>query len=275
MVAMNKIPISVLVVTKNEERVIERCLKALQDFDEVIVVDSSSDDNTVQISKNNGAKPVLFQWNGQYPKKRQWCLQQLEIRHSWVFWVDADEVVMPDLIAEIRHVFSSPPTQAGFFVKGNYVWREGVLKHGMKNNKLALFNRLKMEFPVVDDLDIDGMGEVEGHYQPVFKAGCKGEKIGQLQAPLLHYAYEDEAAWHVRHERYAVWEAQMTRRKSFPKDPIVWREFLKTYIRTSIFRPYIMFLYSYVFKLGFLDGRNGFDFALSRKTYCDLIRKHL
>lgn len=268
---MRDIPISVLVATKNEEDNIARCLSALKDFAQIIVIDSHSDDRTCDISKALGAETILYQWDGLYPKKRQWCLETLDIYHDWVFWVDADEVVTEACIEEIQALFQVLRSEAGFFVKGQYVWNGDVLRHGLHNNKLALINRKKIEFPVVDDLDIDGMGEIEGHYQPVRKAGFGGDVIGQIIAPLLHYAYEDGARWRVRHKRYAHWEAEMTKRDIWPKDPVLWREIVKRHLRTSVLRPYVVFLYSYVMKMGFLDGVKGYHFALSRKCYCDLI----
>lgn len=272
---MSKLPISVLITTKNEEQNIGRCLEALSAFDEVIVIDSHSEDATAEIARQKGAQLVLYRWDGAYPKKRGWCLDHLDIKHDWVFWVDADEVVSVDLIEELGSFLATKSQHSGFFIRGDYVWHGKVLKYGLKNNKLALFNRHKIEFPVVDDLDIEGMGEIEGHYQPCLKAEHKGAKIGQLKAALLHYAYEDAAGWQARHDRYAQWEAAMTRRGAWPKDPVWRRECLKKILRRSALRPFIMFTYSYIVKLGALDGRAGVDFALSRKKYCDMIRKYL
>ncbi len=268
---MSKIPVSVLITTKNEEKNLARCLGALQDFAQIIVIDSHSVDKTCEIARTRGAQIVLYKWNGKYPKKRGWCLENLEIAHDWVFWVDADEVVTSELVAEIRAIFGSEPKEGGFFVRGSYVWEGVVLRYGLQNNKIALFNRHKMEFPVIDDLDIEAMGEIEGHYQPVFRSG-RGA-IGQLKAPLLHYAYEDKKGWEERHIRYANWEARMNKRGSWARDPIWWREMLKKRVRKSILRPYIVFLYSYFIKFGFLDGKNGYNFAISRKDYCHLVIK--
>ncbi len=207
---VDKIPVSVLIVTKNESQNIARCLAAVQDFAQVIVVDSHSEDNTCDIARAMGAEVVLYRWDGQYPKKRQWCLETLKIGYNWVFWVDADEALTPEIVDELRSLFMEVREEAGFFVRGCYVWGGKVLRYGMQNNKIALMNREKLCFPVVDDLYVDGMGEIEGHYQPVFTEAGRGCALGQVAAPLLHYAGEDRAAWVRRHARYAVWEAVMT-----------------------------------------------------------------
>ncbi len=271
----DKIPVSVLITTKNEEGNIARCIAAVQDFAEVIVIDSNSSDRTCEIAKSCGTKVEMFEWNGQYPKKRQWCLDHLGIKHDWVFWVDADEVITPDLISEIRELFKLPRFEAGFFVKGNYIFRGQTLYFGMKNNKIALMNRYKMVFPVVNDLDIEGMGEIEGHYQPIRKTGYENAGIGQVSEPLLHFAYADEKSWSARHERYARWEAEMTKRGAWPQDPVKWRDLAKKALRRSPLRPQAMFFYSYVMKLGVFDGKDGYDFAKSRKNYSSQILRNI
>lgn len=266
------INISVLITTLNEADNLPRCLSALQDFDEIIIIDSGSTDETVAIAKSFGAQVIDFKWDKKYPKKRQWCLDNLTIKHDFVFWVDGDEELTPALVEELR---SLDQRAAGYFVKGLYVWDGKDLKHGLNNNKLALINRHKIEFPIVNDLDIEGMGEIEGHYQPVLKEGYKNELIGQLSQSLHHFAYEDAQGWERRHKRYARWEAEMIKRQAYPKDPNIWRERLKTVFRNMPFRGLIAFGHCYIWKAGFLDGAAGYKFALSRLRYYQLVRQAL
>jgi glycosyltransferase involved in cell wall biosynthesis len=89
------IPVSVIIVTKNEEKRLGACLEALSlgHFDDVWVVDSQSGDGTCAIAAQHGARVEDYVWNGKYPKKRGWCLEYLELAHDWVFFVDADEIV--------------------------------------------------------------------------------------------------------------------------------------------------------------------------------------
>jgi len=238
---------------------------SLKDFDEIIVLDSNSTDGTKLIATNHGAQYVKYNWSGKYPKKRQWALDNLNLKNDFVFFVDADEIVTPELVKEIKLLNFSA---AGYFVKGQYVWNDKILKHGLKNNKLALLNRHKIEFPVINDLDIKWMGEIEGHYQPILKNPVSRETICQLQAPLIHDAY---AGWEKRHERYAFWEAEMIKRNAYPKEVRTYREFLKQIFRRMPFRGIIAFAHSYILKLGFLDRRAGFDFAWSRMRYYNMV----
>lgn len=261
-----KIPVTVLVTTKNEEHNLARCLAALERFDEVIVVDSNSEDSTSDIARSFGATLVPFTWNGHYPKKRQWCLDTLPLKHDRVFFVDADEEVTSALCDEIAAL---DWRCAGYFVKGAYVIDGKVLRFGLKNNKLCLFDRRLVEFPVVDDLDIPGMGEIEGHYQPVLKAG-RGS-LGSLKQSLHHYAMEDWDRWWLRHKGYAKWQAQVEARNVLPKENSMLRHCLKSFFNKIPVRSSAAFFHSYIIKGGILDGLAGIKLAISRKMYYDNI----
>jgi glycosyltransferase involved in cell wall biosynthesis len=271
------IPVSIIITTYNEAQNLARCLAALKDFEDVIVVDSNSTDNTKEIALTHGAHVENFTWNGAYPKKRQYCLDNIKTKHDYIFFVDGDEEVTSEVIDEIRTLDFKA---AGYFVKGQYIWQGQILKYGLQNNKLVLFDKTKVEFPKVDDLDIEGMGEIEGHYQPTLKylrrenplrSDCN--KIEKINAPLLHFAYEDAAGWHARHVRYAKWEAVMIKRNAYPKDPVRWREVLKFIFRRMPLRGFIAFCHSYIGKRGFLDGRAGYGFAKSRAHYYKLVQQ--
>jgi glycosyltransferase involved in cell wall biosynthesis len=262
------IPVTIIVVTRNEEARLARCLAALSDFDEVIVVDSGSTDRTADIARLHGAQFIPHEWNGQYPKKRQWCLDHIQTRHDWIFFVDADEVVTRALCDEIRALDFKA---AGYFVKGQYFFDGKLLRFGLRNNKLVLIDKYKIEFPVIDDLGLPGMGEIEGHYQPVLKSGYESALLVQLESPLIHYAFDDAAAWNARHARYAAWERGMNARDAWPRDPVAGRALMKKIFRTMPCRGIVAFVHCYIVKGGFLDGVRGFRFAKSRYDYYRLI----
>lgn len=206
----DSLPVTAIVVTKQEAKRLADCLAALRDFGEILVYNSGEDDVSREIAKEYGARFEVFFWNGVYPKKRQYCLDHIPLVYDWVFFVDADEIVTPELVEAIRAVFpDQSPEEAGFFVTGRYEVKGRVMRFGMPNRKIALFHKKRMMFPVVDDLDLSGMGEIEGHYQPVC-VRPDGRRIGDLSSYLLHRAYEDERAWAFRHEKYARWESGMT-----------------------------------------------------------------
>lgn len=266
------IPVTAIVVTKNEGDNIAHCLLPLMPlFQRVVVVDSGSTDDTMASAKSFGADFIPYSWNEKYPKKRQWCLENIHGLGEWVFFIDADEVATPELLRELRLLFARGPKADGYFVRGRYVWMGKRLRFGMTNNKLVLFRRNAFAYPPVNDLDLP-MGEIEGHYQPV--PIREGVVIGQLDHAVLHHNHKGRGDWDRRHERYAAWEAGMIARDAYPVDPVPWRQELKILTRASALRPYLVFLYSFVLRLGFLDGVAGFDFALARASYArDVLRK--
>lgn len=257
------IHVSVVIVTKGEARNLPRCLSALSRFDDIWVVDSMSQDDSRIIAQSYGAHFIEFSWNGQYPKKRQWCLDTLCLKHDFVFFVDADEEVTPDLCAEMERM---DYTCDGYFVKGAYVMDGRVLSYGLKNNKLCLIDRTKMCFPVINDLDVEGMGEIEGHYQPVLIENA-AHKIGQLHHALLHHAYEDHDRYIKRHEGYRVWEEGVVGRCGGHAETLAQRRFLKSMFASLPRRDVIAFLHSYILLGGFMDGRQGFEHARRRYDY--------
>lgn len=268
------IPVTVIVVTKNEGDNIAHCLLPLvHNFSRVVVVDSASGDDTMGCAKSMGAEFVPFAWNEKYPKKRQWCLENILGLGDWVFFVDADEVVTPLLIREMRLMFARGNLADGYFVRGRYVWMGRRLRFGLTNNKLCLFRRDKFVFPKVDDLGIQGMGEIEGHYQPV--PVDADARIGQIEHAMIHHNHKGRGDWDRRHQRYAVWESQMIARNAFPPDPVPWREEVKQLTRASFLRPALVFAWSYIVKLGVLDGVAGLDYALARAGYARDVLKRL
>jgi glycosyltransferase involved in cell wall biosynthesis len=202
MTPVSVIPVSVIVMTLNEAANIGPCLEALSRFDQVFVVDSGSGDGTAGIAAGHGAIVVPFQWNGSYPKKKQWCLEQLPFRHDWVLYCDADERVTPELADEIALLMATGPRTgqglAGYFIFGQPVFGGKRHRHGAWNSKLALLDRQRASFPPFPDLDIDTMWEVEGHYQPDIQGAA-----GQLRYPMIHDEATSLHAWFDRHNRYS------------------------------------------------------------------------
>jgi len=249
------IPVTAILCVKNEIKNLPHSLPLLQKyFNEVIVVDSNSVDGTADFFSTH-----QFTWNKQYPKKRQWILDNITTKHDWVFMVDADEIVTDEFIAGLQ---SSDFLADGYFISSRMVWNNKILKFGQKNNKLCLFKKSKFIFPAIDDLDIQGMNEMEGHYQPVAKTSAT---IEQIKSPIIHHDHKGD--WGTRHDNYINWEIAMNHRNAWPTDPVPWRQFLKSKIRKSYVRPILIFTYGYIFKCGFLDGRAGFDYAFNRARY--------
>ena len=259
------IPVSVVTMTRNEAVNLPHCLPALDRFAERFVVDSGSTDGTPAIAEAAGARVVPFQWDGRYPKKKQWCLDQLPFGQDWVLFVDADERLGGALVEEIAALMATGPRHSGYFIDGRPVFLGRRLRFGAGNRKLALFDRRKTCFPSVPDLEVATMWEVEGHYQPVI-AGT----VGRLRHSLDHADDKPLAAWFERHARYADWEAALRsdgRMKELIARETGARRWLKMWFNRLPARPLLVFLYGYVLRLGFLDGGPGFQHALAQAYY--------
>ncbi|MDB6427909.1 glycosyltransferase family 2 protein [Curtobacterium sp. 20TX0008] len=248
--------------TKNEAIGIEACLRALGDFDQVIVVDSRSTDETIDVARRMGAEVVEFDWNGRYPKKKQWQLDNVETRHDWILFLDADETPDEQLIESMRRAMNRPEEQrpAAYDLHLLYYFAQRPLRHGHRVQKRALVNRKGVRFPVIDDLNAPGMGELEGHYQPTAHG-----RVERLRGRLRHEDLDPVRTWFDRHNRYSDWEAHLAAAKSTAANRYRSRQG-KAFAAVP-FKPLLFFVYSYVARLGFLDGRAGFDYAFALAHY--------
>ncbi|MBP7339003.1 glycosyltransferase family 2 protein [Niveispirillum sp.] len=259
------IPVSVIVMTRNEAANIARCLAPLTAFAQVVVVDSHSDDGTAAIATAKGAELISFRWNGMYPKKKQWCLSHPGIRHDWVLFVDADEYITPQLVVEIGTLMESAPRHSAYFVDSRPVWLGRLLRHGTPYRKIALLHRRRARFPICPDLHVSRMWEVEGHYQPMVDG-----TVGHLTASLIHNDAKPPAAWFERHNRYSDWEAALAgsgRTATLIAGERGGRRLAKRLLARLPGRPLLAFLHAYLWHLGFLDGKAGLHHALSRAFY--------
>jgi glycosyltransferase involved in cell wall biosynthesis len=262
------IPCSVIVMTKNEERNIRKCLKSVTAFSEVFVVDSSSTDSTCKIAEEMGATVVQFSRNGHYPKKKGWSLQNLSFRNRWALYVDADEELQPAGAEEIGRVLEAElahPRHAGFFIGYDYAFLNRVLKHGFRTYKLVLLQHDRSRFLEYDDLDAENSGEVEGHYQPAVDG-----KVGILSERMVHRDHDSLFHYFERHNRYSDWEA-LRRKKGLVglkgEADLGMRKKLKQLFALIPCKGSIAFVDSYFLRLGFLDGVAGFHYAVARGTY--------
>lgn len=257
------LPISVLVQTKNEEIGIATCLEGLSDFSEVIVVDSNSIDKTKDIVREFGHTVVNFTWNGAYPKKKQWQLDNVETKYRWILYMDADETPSEDLIGELRNIdFTKSNDMAAYEIPLEYVFSGRSLKYGHRVVKRALVHKDRVNFPVIKDLEAPGMGELEGHYQPTSHG-----RVGRLIGKILHDDKDPVRTWFDRHNRYSDWEAFLRVNSQTKKSIAMNRSRQGNVFDRVPFKPLAFFIYGYVIRQGFRDGHAGFDYAFALSTY--------
>ncbi len=260
---MNTLPVVVVIPTKNEAENIQAAVRSvIGRFTAVVVVDSDSTDETRALAGKEGAEVVPYVWNGRYPKKKQWCLDNVRTDVDWVLFLDGDETVGDPLLTELGRVFAqSPVGPAAFDIPLGYWFAGRRLRHGHTIVKRALLDRTRCRFPMPDDLPAPGMGEQEGHYQPL--AQC----VATLRAPLEHRDLDPVRTWFERHNRYSDWEAWLE------EHPRVREQIRRAKTRQgqlfhrAPLKPLVSFAYAYVYKRGFLDGRAGLDYALAMSFY--------
>ncbi|MDR3620379.1 MAG: glycosyltransferase family 2 protein [Paludisphaera borealis] len=262
-------PVSVIVPVKNEAENLRRCLPALDWADEVIVVDSQSTDDTCDVAVELGAQVVQFQFNGVYPKKKNWALENLPFRNEWVLIVDADEVVVPELAREIATRIESGEAE-GFYLNSKYFFLGRRIKHCGYSEcwNLRLFRHRLGRYERMPDPTGGRSGDNEAHEHVELDG-----RVARLTHELDHHAYPTIAAWVEKHNRYAVWEAAMYER--FLNEPVpatigrgkaLKRRLKKLYLRLPM-RPFIRFVYAYIFRLGFLDAKPGLVFCTLLSFY--------
>jgi glycosyltransferase involved in cell wall biosynthesis len=230
------------------------------------VVDSHSTDSTPEIARQMGATVVEFDWNGRYPRKRQWALENLPHAHDYVLYLDADEEVTPDLADEIARLFANgAPPHAGYFVRLAYSFLGRELRHGQPVLKLVLLDRRRSRFLDVGDDAAVTAGDVEVHNQPHVDG-----PTGALRTPLRHDDHEPLFHFFDRHNRWSDWEALLLRegRLVDPRETHRGtRGLAKRMFHRLPLKPIAFFLVCYVLRLGFLDGRAGFHYAIAKSMY--------
>jgi glycosyltransferase involved in cell wall biosynthesis len=261
--------ISVIVPVKDEEANLEACLQSVAWADEVFVVDSQSTDRTVEIAEQLGAKVVQFHYQGTWPKKKNWALENLPLRNEWIFIIDADERVTPELRDEMAEMIESEK-MSGFYINRKFMFLGRWIKHcgWYPNWNLRLFkHRLgRYEFLGAGSDDLR-TGDNEVHEHVLLKGAA-----GYSRQNLLHEDYRDLFHWLARHNRYSSWEASVygnlrtddsleTIDPTFSGGPLQRRRFLKKIFVRMPFRPTLKFIAMYVLKLGFLDGLPGYYFC--------------
>ncbi len=263
-VSAGKLPVSVIIAARNEAKNLPRCLQALRDAGEVYLIDSQSKDETVEVARAHGAQVVQFHYQGGWPKKRQWAMNTLPLAYDWILLLDADEVLTPELIEEIRAAIQNPAID-GYFVLLRTWFLGRVLRHGDVGLwKLCLFRRGKGRYECrLKDQDAS-MADMEVHEHIV----VEGE-TAKLRNPLIHHNVESLSRYIQKHDEYSNWESRVLLQRGEDKDtdkdlpPSLMgtqaqrRRWLKRKLFAVPGSPVLLFMYRYVLRFGFLDGVPG------------------
>lgn len=260
-------PISVMILTKNEEQNLPACLDSVSWCDDVHVFDSFSTDATVEIARERGATVTQRKFDN-WSAHQNWGLANLPFKHPWVLYIDADERVTDDLRESVARAVANPGENVAFRIQRRDFFMDTWLKHIQASPfYMRLFRPEKMRYErLVNPISIpDG-------------------PVGQIAGYLDHFPFSKGVShWFERHNSYATFEAQQiveNRRNRarfslakafFEKDFHERRFHQKELFYRLPARPLVKFLLLYVLKRGFLDGRAGYTYARLQQIYETMI----
>jgi glycosyltransferase involved in cell wall biosynthesis len=258
-----------LIYTLNEEVNLPHCLRSLAWCDDVVVVDSFSSDATEAIARSAGARFIQHPFTG-FGDQRAWSLEQVPLKHPWALILDADERVPAELAAELADRLPKVPDKvAAFRVRRRfYLWGRW-LRHS------SLYPTWVVRLVRVGCVRYVNRGHAETQ-----EVDGRTESLEHDLIDENHKGLED---WWARHNRYSTQEAvyELAQARGnwldlLSRDPLRRRALLKRLARNLPARPLWYFLYSYLFRLGLLDGRDGYRFCLMKAMYHAMVvlKKH-
>jgi glycosyltransferase involved in cell wall biosynthesis len=264
------VPLSILIPIKNEAANLPRCLASARWANELWVVDSQSIDGSQAIAEAARAKVVQFNFDGTWPKKKNWALEHLPFKHDWVFILDADEVLPSKAESEFRAIVENPENPVdGYWINRRFMFMGKWLKHAYYPNwNLRLFRHRLGRYEKLTEVDT-ASGDNEVHEHVVVQG-----RTARLQSEMDHYAFPDVATFVEKHNRYSNWEARVALDRHLARGGahlqagnVGWRRRLKIFSQRLPARPLLRFCFVYFWQRGFLDGREGYDFARLHGLY--------
>ncbi len=237
--------ISFAIVAKNEEHNLRRVLPSIAWADEIVLVDSGSTDGTVALAREYGAKVFHESWKGYGGQ----CNSALDkCTSEWVFSLDADEVVRPDLAAEIEDLLSGSPEYAAYWVPRRNLFLGQWMRHGgfSPDRKLRLFRRGAARL----------REDTEPHATPKFDG-----PTGTLRGAMVHDAYPTLSLYIEHMERYSTAIVPLVLARG------IYGASLFSFLANVLVNPVATFAYNYFCRLGFLDGRRGLLLHLYHSCY--------
>lgn len=260
--------VSVLILTFNEETNLLNCLRSISEFDDIIILDSFSTDSTISIAKSKGIRVFKRKFDN-FANQRNYALKNFSFKNEWVLHLDADEIVTPELVQEIKKKIPSKeydsfklPSKTIFLGK----WLRYSGMYPTYQVRLGHYKKLKFKqfgHGQIEDMDIN--------------------RIGMFKEPYIHHAFSKGIDdWFNKHNKYSSDEAKQNLRiiknnfflgivdyVSF--DSTKRRRALKTLSVWLPFRSSFRFFYMFVLKFGFLDGYRGFIYCRLLTIYENLI----
>ncbi|MDF7820409.1 glycosyltransferase family 2 protein [Runella sp. MFBS21] len=262
---MMPLDLTIAIPVRNEAKNLPLCLAAIGNnwARQVVVIDSNSTDATCQIAKEWGAEAVNFEWNGQFPKKRNWFLRNHTPTTKWVLFLDADEYLTPEFKKEIEVALSNDE-YVGYWLRYTIYFMGKQLKGGYPLHKLALFRVGAGEYERIDEAQWSQL-DMEVHEHPVLEG-----KVGVIKSKIDHQDLRGVTHYVNKHNDYASWEAARflkTSKEVKASGNWTWKQKIKYgLMRTPLIGP-AFFVGSYFLMGGLRDGTRGLAFGILKMAY--------
>jgi glycosyltransferase involved in cell wall biosynthesis len=253
--------VSVLILTLNEESNIGECLDSLSWSDDVVVLDSLSTDATCRIAEGRGARTVSRPFDN-WAAHQNWAVKNIEFRHPWVLYLDADERCSLELRDEVLARARATAPESAFRLRRKDYFMGRWLKHAQLYPTwlVRVFRPSRIRYERL----VNPVAVVDG-------------PTGELQGHIIHYPFSHGIShWIARHNRYSDMEALEaaklrngggTHDELWTTDPNERRRALKDIFFRLPARPVLKFFYYYCWRRGFLDGRAGLSYASLQAIY--------
>jgi glycosyltransferase involved in cell wall biosynthesis len=242
--------LSVAIITLNEERNLARTLASVSFADEIVVVDSHSTDKTTEIAEAFGAKVFVRDWPG-FAAQKNFAIRQCT--GDWILSLDADEEMSPELRTQLQFLLPTYPPVDAYFLKRRNLFLNRWIKHGgyYPDPKLRLFRRSAANFTLAPRFED----------RPVHETIAFDGDSSSLDYDLIHHAYPTLEGYLEHMERYSTLGAQLLVKQNRTSQN------LPTFYWNVLLVPILTFLWNFVFRLGFLDGREGLLLHLYHSAY--------
>ena len=239
--------LSVAIVTFNEEENLARTLATVAWADQIVIVDSGSTDRTAEIARSFNATVIERSWTG-FADQKNFALSQCT--GDWLLSLDADEELSPDLQQQIRQTLSALSAVDAYYLKRRNLFLGRWIKHGgfYPDPKLRLFRRNVALLPQFEA-------------RPVHETIRFSGPTATLDGDILHHAYPTLSSYIEHMDRYSSLGAELLVEQGRTSANIF------TFFARIVIFPMLGFKWNYVFRLGFLDGREGFLLNLYHAAY--------
>jgi glycosyltransferase involved in cell wall biosynthesis len=242
--------LSVAIITKNEEANLARTLASVQFADEIIVLDSASTDRTVQIAQDFNAIVYDEAWQGFAGSKNSAIAK---CTGTWILSLDADEELTPELQHQIKTLLSSNPPTDAYFLRRRNLFLGRWIKYGgfYPDPKLRLFRRTAANFTTTPRFE----------NRPVHETITFDGDAATLDYDIIHHAYPTLETYIEHMDRYSTLGCELlVSAGKVSTSPIA-------FVFNVFLIPQLTFLWNYIFRFGFLDGREGLLLHLYHATY--------